>query len=283
MALKPLFEPGEFPDLPDIQSPDIKLQVFTHRSFYARSAHVFEDHVDDPSPDNEKYEHLGDTVLGLVVTSLLLEMYPCLRVGPSTKIRAMMVGNATLSEISLKYKLPDRLRLHPAQAITLRASSNVQADIFESYIGGLYVDQGLDAVKAWLNPLFRPYSTLAYTLTRTQHGLPPLPTPSSSPPTSAGKHDGTGTPPALDLARMTQESTTIGHLSLFNQHVQKADRTVEWVYSDGGNGEGKKTTPIWVVKVLVDGECLGQGRGGTKKAARNEAAKEGLEGLGVYV
>jgi dsRNA-specific ribonuclease len=34
--------------------------------------------------DNEKYEHLGDTVLGLVVTGLLLDMYPCLRVGPST-------------------------------------------------------------------------------------------------------------------------------------------------------------------------------------------------------
>lgn len=58
--------------------------MLTHRSFYARSAHVFEDHIDDPSPDNEKYEHLGDTVLGLVVTGLLLDMYPCLRVGPST-------------------------------------------------------------------------------------------------------------------------------------------------------------------------------------------------------
>lgn len=31
-----------------------------------------------------RFEHLGDTVLGLVVTSLLLEMYPNLRVGPST-------------------------------------------------------------------------------------------------------------------------------------------------------------------------------------------------------
>ena len=158
------------------------------------------------------------------------------------------------------------------------------ADVFESYVGGLYVDQGLDAVKAWLNPLFRPYSTLAYTLTRTQHGLPPLLTPSSSPPTSAGKHDGTGTPPALDLARMAPESTTIGHLALFNQHVQKANAAVEWVYSDGpSDREGKKTTPIWLVKVLVDGECLGQGKGGTKKAARNEAAKGGLKGLGVYV
>lgn len=81
---RPEFKPGEFPELPEITSEGIRRQVFTHRSFYARSAHVFEDHPGDPSPDNEKYEHLGDTVLGLVVTSLLLEMYPCLRVGPST-------------------------------------------------------------------------------------------------------------------------------------------------------------------------------------------------------
>lgn len=32
----------------------------------------------------DRYEHLGDTVLGLSVTSLMMEMYPGLRVGPST-------------------------------------------------------------------------------------------------------------------------------------------------------------------------------------------------------
>jgi ribonuclease III len=58
---------------------------------------------------------------------------------------------------------------------------------------------------------------------------------------------------------------------------------VEWVYSDGGEGEGTKTTPCWFVSVFVDSECLGKGKGGTKKAARNEAAKEGLQGLGIYV
>jgi len=31
-----------------------------------------------------RYEHLGDAVLGLSVTSLLMKMYPGLRVGPST-------------------------------------------------------------------------------------------------------------------------------------------------------------------------------------------------------
>jgi dsRNA-specific ribonuclease len=31
-----------------------------------------------------------------------------------------------------------------------------------------------------------------------------------------------------------------------------------------------------VVRAMVDGKCVGRGRGNTKKAAKNEAAKEGL-------
>jgi hypothetical protein len=49
------------PKLPDILSSAIKSQVFTHGSFFARQSNIFEDHPLDPSPDNEKFEHLGDT------------------------------------------------------------------------------------------------------------------------------------------------------------------------------------------------------------------------------
>ena len=41
------------PPLPKIYSDHLSMQVFTHRSFYARPTHVFEDMPDDPSPDNE--------------------------------------------------------------------------------------------------------------------------------------------------------------------------------------------------------------------------------------
>jgi ribonuclease III len=94
-------------------------------------------------------------------------------------------------------------------------------------------------------------------------------------------------------------ATTTGHLALFNQHLQKTNRVVEWIYSDSGepprNGSsdsndvspevarGTKTTPIWYVKVIVDGQFYGNGRGSTKKAARNEAAKVGLEKMGIFV
>jgi ribonuclease-3 len=217
-------------------------------------------------------------------------------VGPSTKLRGLIVGNATLAEISLRYKLPSYLRQHAAQAITLRASPNIQADLFEAYVGGLYLDQGLDAVKQWLEPLFRPYAKAAYQAVREQHGLPPLPTPASSPhpsPTSGHRQL-----PAPDLFAGV---ANIGHLALFNQETQKHNRVVEWIYSDGteltlGNGyvpsnapvsvqkaKGTKTTPVWHVKVVVDGEVYGQGKGNTKKAAKNEAAKMGLMKLGIEV
>jgi len=94
-------------------------------------------------------------------------------------------------------------------------------------------------------------------------------------------------------------STTTGHLALFNQHLQKSNRLVEWIYSDtcepSCNGSldlnnvspevarGARTTPIWYVKVVVDGQFYGNGRGSTKKAARNEAAKVGLEKMGIFV
>jgi len=86
VALNPDFgiDDIKFPKLPEIRSFAVRSQVFTHRSYYARPTHVFEDHPLDPSLDNEKYEHLGDTVLGMAVTHLLMKRFPYIHVGPST-------------------------------------------------------------------------------------------------------------------------------------------------------------------------------------------------------
>ncbi|KAI9467132.1 ribonuclease III [Lactarius psammicola] len=275
---RPDFGPDGLPILPKIESGDIEMRVFTHRSFAARPTHVFEDSPDDPSPDNEQLEHVGDQVLGLIVTDLLQKMFPFLRVGPSTKMRALVVGNSTLATIAVQYRLPERLRLHIAQSVTLKASTHVQADVFESYVGGLYKDQGLAATKAWLDKLFTPYVREAYRIVREQHGLPPIgvnnelqaatatgPTPPTPPPE----------PPRMD--RMV--TTTLGHLGLFNQRLQQQNKAIEWVFDDTIT-ESNRATPVWAAKALIDGICWGYGRGNTKKAAKNEAAKQGLRHMG---
>ncbi|THH23184.1 hypothetical protein EUX98_g7997 [Antrodiella citrinella] len=229
----------DLPRLPEINKPEVNRQVFTHRSYFARPTHIFEDPPDDPSPDNE---------------------------------------------ISRMYNLPERLITHPAQTITLRASTNIQADLFESYVGGVYEVGGLAAVQSWLYPLFRPYIDQAYRCIRVQHGLPEEPVPiaaafnhSLTPALDQLHPPGTWSTPAP--ARMAPST---GHLSLFNQHIQQERKSIEWVYTDSAK-EGSKTTPIWVVKAMLQGQCLGRGKGSTKKAAKNEAAKEGLRALGVAV
>ena len=180
----------------------------------------------------------------------------------------------------------------------------------QSFVGGVYLDRGLEAAKEWLNPLFRPYLAEAYRIVRVQHGLSPEPEPvyptlrtiyrhvSLTPPLSgpsrtatpdlagvlAGGPGGVQGLPAQSwsIPPPPRIPGNVGHLSLFNQYMQQQGKCVEWVYLDS-EGEGTKTTPIWVVRAMVEGECLGRGRGSTKKAARNEAAKEGLLALGIYV
>ena len=150
-------------------------------------------------------------------------------------------------------------------------------------------------------------------MVRVQHGLPPDPDPiylSLAPPTSLGDPPASSNrapipgppgaaaasaPPSTGITVRPGVPTSswsipppprvpgnVGHLSLFNQFMQQQCKSIEWVYADSA-GEGTKTTPIWVVRAMVGDECLGRGRGSTKKAARNEAAKEGLVHLGIYV
>lgn len=134
----------------------------------------------------------------------------------------------------------------------------------------MYKDRGLEVVKTWLRPLFRPYIAEAYRVVRIEHGLSPEPVPTSPRPR--------GRSPSAP----SRLSPSIGHLSLFNQYLQQKNMVVEWVYADSA-GEGNKTTPVWIVRAMVDEACFGRGRGNTKKAAKNEAAKEGLQKMGVYV
>lgn len=275
--LNPDFGPEGLPRLPKIESGDIAMRVFTHRSFAARPTHVFEDSPEDPSPDNEQLEHVGDQVLGLIVTDLLQKMFPYLRVGPSTKMRALVVGNSTLATIAVKYRLPEHLRLHIAQSVTLKASTHVQADVFESYVGGLYKDQGLSITKGWLDKLFTPYVKEAYRIIREQHGLPPAGV-SNELQAVTGTGPKPPTPPP-ETPRMGMATTTLGHLGLFNQRLQQQSKSIEWVFDDTIT-ESNRATPVWAARAVVDGACWGYGRGNTKKSAKNEAAKQGLRYMG---
>jgi hypothetical protein len=72
------------PPLPVISDPALEKQVFTHQSCFPRRKWRFEDPEDDPSLDYEKLEHVGDSILGMVVTTWLHELKPRLTCGKAS-------------------------------------------------------------------------------------------------------------------------------------------------------------------------------------------------------
>lgn len=134
-------------------------------------------------------------------------------------------------------------------------------------------------MKDWLSTLFRPYVMEAYRIVREQHGLPPVDASKSTTPSPTHDHTGCNYP---SPARSPSPCPGGGHLSLFNQSIQQKHLVVEWIYNSD-RGPGTKTTPIWRVEAKLDGECIAEGRGSTKKAAQTDAARAGLKWLGVKI
>ncbi|KAH9059196.1 ribonuclease III domain-containing protein [Lactarius vividus] len=156
------------PPLPTISSVRLLRQVFTHSSMSAgpRKGFEFEAPHDDPMRDNEGLAHIGDGVLGLVVTDLIQGRYPRLHVGPTSKVRDRIKCGDTLAKITLQYGLHKKLR---GEGSRLRDVQRVQVNVFKAYVGGLFREQGVDVVKRWLDPLFEPFVDVAYWAERRYH------------------------------------------------------------------------------------------------------------------
>jgi len=187
--------------LPKIQSAETREQVFTHRSVTARRRNEFEAPPDNPSRDNEEWAHIGDQVVSLAVTDLIQSLYPRLRVGSASKLRDRIKCGDALAGIAVKYGLHEDLR---TQAPNLKSSPGVQVDVFKAYVGGLFREQGMDVVKQWLDPLFRPLIDDAYKTERREHLVPSPAAPegsSSMPPQSAAP---TPSPPGGAIEILSQ-------------------------------------------------------------------------------
>ena len=82
------------------------------------------------------------------------------------------------------------------------------------------------------------------------------------------------------MVRERHVSESVGFnnaLSQFNACLQPYRKRVEWIFET----IIENNLPLWTVKLFVDDDCWGYGRGSTKSAAKNEAAKQGHKRIGV--
>ena len=90
----------------------------------------------------ERLEHLGDSVLGVVVSSYLEKRFPCENEGFLTNLKKELVCNETLGMLSQKIGI-DRFYIiskHNEEACNGRTNLKKLGDILEAFIGALWLD-----------------------------------------------------------------------------------------------------------------------------------------------
>ena len=99
---------------------------------------------DPPLEDNERLEFLGDSVLSLCVSHLLMTYYPELDEGDLSKIRAGLVNDQSLAYRSRLLSLGAFIQLGKGEEQSLgREKDSILAGTFEALLGAIYLDSGL--------------------------------------------------------------------------------------------------------------------------------------------
>jgi len=126
------------------------IQAFTHSS-YVNEQRIFS------SSDSERLEFLGDAVLELAVSQYLFKTYKAMSEGDMTKLRASIVCEPSLATFAEELNFGELVLLGKGEEVTGgRTRPALLADVFEAFIGALYLDQGLDAVFLFLSRFMYP-------------------------------------------------------------------------------------------------------------------------------
>jgi ribonuclease III len=99
--------------------------------------------------DNERLEFLGDAALDLIVAEELFRHHADLAEGELTELKAWVVSRKTLAEAARELDLEAIARVGPG----LRERSlprSVLANLYEAVLGAIYLDGGLEAVRAFV-------------------------------------------------------------------------------------------------------------------------------------
>jgi len=115
------------------------------------------EHPEEKAEDNQRLEFLGDAVLDFVAGNWLYHRYPDFDEGPMTRLRAAVVRTETLAGFARRLGLGRVLRLGRGEAVTGGRNRDANlCDAFEAVVGALYLDGGLGAVRAFVEPLIEP-------------------------------------------------------------------------------------------------------------------------------
>ena len=150
---------GKLPKRPDnltailnysFKNQELLSQAFRHPSY------VYE--KDDPGvSDNQRLEFLGDAVINLAISHLLMESFPEMKEGDLSKYRASLVSESGLHFIARELELGDYLLLGKGEERTNgRKKPSILTDALEALIGAIYLDGGFTDALRVIEGIFSP-------------------------------------------------------------------------------------------------------------------------------
>jgi ribonuclease III len=217
----------------------------THTSY----GHEFLQEKSFTHRDNERLEFLGDAILDMVVSDILLETFPSANEGHLSKMRAAVVNEKTLAEVAKSTGLQAYVRLGKGEIQSGGAlKPSILSSAFEALIAAIYLDGGFAAVYPVVRHLFAPlFGTKA---------------------------------PSLPGAAPSAVST----FTVFNDHKTQLQESVQakWkvtpTYHLLGT-QGPDHAKTFEVEVRMNGKGLASAMGRSKKEAEQNAARVAAESL----
>lgn len=196
-----------------------------------------------PVSDNEELEFLGDSVLGFLVAEALVRRFPDYKEGDLSRIKAHLVSAAHLHGVARRLDLGSFLELGRSEEMSGgRAKKTLLVDGLEAIIAALYLDGGMEIVRAFV---------AAHILDA---------------PVFADEEAGTDIQPA------------IANFKSALQELAQSRRLPQPRYTIVCE-RGPEHSKVFTVEVRVGKDCSGTAEGRTKKIAAQRAARSVYERL----
>jgi ribonuclease-3 len=217
----------------EFKSPSMLELALTHKSF----ANEQMNGIANVQTDNERLEFLGDAVLDLALSDLLMTKFSENTEGALSKKRASLVNEDSLAKLASELKLEEVIRLGKGEAKSGGLQKpRILASTLEALLGGIYLDGGYEASKATVARLFEG---------------------------RLGDLDGTSADFSADFKTRLQE------------RIQETRKNTPTYHLE--NEAGPDHDKLFEVSVRVDSDVLATGIGKSKKAAEQDAARKALE------
>lgn len=127
--------------------PALLLRALTHSSAVSPSRRTSESY--------QRFEFLGDRVLGLVVADMLLDRLPKANEGELSRTLNSLVRKETCAKVARRLGLGGFVKLGDSEARTGGAEKDaILGDVCEAVIGAIYADGGLDPAYRFVSTMF---------------------------------------------------------------------------------------------------------------------------------